>query len=74
VAVSAGGGAVKVKINGKQEILSIKINPDVVDLHDVAGLEEVVTLAVNNAIKDSQSMVQKAMSSITGGMNIPGLF
>lgn len=71
---SSGGGMIKIKITGKQQILSISINKECVDPHDVAGLEELVKTAVNQAIKESQDMVSAAMSKVTGGMNIPGLF
>lgn len=74
VEASAGGGMVKVKVNGKQQLLSISINKDCVDPNDVATLEELVFTAVNQAMKQSQEMVQQAMSKVTGGMNIPGLF
>lgn len=71
---SSGGGMVKVKVNGKQEVLSISINQECVDPSDVETLEELVLTAVNQAIKESNDMVSNAMSKITGGMNIPGLF
>lgn len=71
---SAGGGMIKIKINGKQEILEVKINPECVDPSDVEMLEELVKTAVNQATKESQDMVSTAMSKITGGMNIPGMF
>jgi DNA-binding YbaB/EbfC family protein len=71
---SAGGGMVKVKVNGKQQLLSISINKDCVDPNDVSTLEELVFTAVNQAMKESQDMVQQAMSKVTGGMNIPGMF
>jgi hypothetical protein len=74
VEASAGGGMVKVKVNGKQQLISISINKDCVDPNDVATLEELVFTAVNQAMKQSQDMVQQAMSKVTGGMNIPGLF
>jgi nucleoid-associated protein EbfC len=74
VEASAGGGMVKVKVNGKQQLLSISINKDCVDPNDVATLEELVFTAVNQAMKQSQDMVQQAMSKITGGMSIPGMF
>jgi nucleoid-associated protein EbfC len=72
--VSVGGGAMKVRISGKQEILSIKLAPDAVDPNDVATLEELVMTGINQAIKESQDMVSSAMSKITGGMNLPGMF
>lgn len=71
---SSGGGMVKVRVNGKQEILEIKINPECVDPSDVEGLEEIVLVGVNQAVKESQDMVSKAMSKVTGGLSIPGLF
>lgn len=74
VEAAAGGGMVKVKVNGKQQLLSISINKECVDPNDVATLEELVFTAVNQAMKQSQDMVQQAMSKVTGGMNIPGLF
>jgi DNA-binding YbaB/EbfC family protein len=74
VEASAGGGMVKVKVNGKQQLLSISIDKECVDPNDVATLEELVFTAVNQAMKQSQDMVQQAMSKVTGGMNIPGLF
>lgn len=74
VEASAGGGMVKVKVNGKQQLLSISIDKECVDPNDVATLEELVFTAVNQAMKESQDMVQQAMSKVTGGMNIPGMF
>lgn len=72
--VSSGGGAVKIKINGKQEILDLKLTPDCVDPEDIETLETLLTTAVNQAVKESQDMVSNAMSKVTGGINIPGLF
>lgn len=74
VETSAGGGAVKVKVNGKQELLSIKISKEAVDPNDVETLEELVFTAVNSAMKESQEMVSSAMSKVTGGLSIPGMF
>lgn len=74
VEATSGGGMVKVKVNGKQEILQISINKDCVDPGDVEMLEELVKTAVNQAVKTSQEMVSGAMSKVTGGINIPGLF
>ena len=74
VEAAAGGGMVKVKVNGKQQLLSISINKECVDPNDVETLEELVFTAVNQAMKQSQDMVQEAMSKVTGGMNIPGMF
>lgn len=74
VEASAGGGAVVVKVNGKQELLSIKISKEAVDPNDVETLETLVHTAVNQAMKQSQEMVTSAMSKITGGLNLPGMF
>ncbi len=71
---SSGGGMIKIKINGKQEILSLSINPECVDPNDVETLEELVQTSVNQAVKESQDMVSSAMSKVTGGLSIPGLF
>lgn len=74
IETSSGGGMIKIKINGKQEIMGITINKECVDPADVEMLEELVKTAVNQAVKESQDMVSNAMSKITGGINIPGLF
>lgn len=71
---SSGGGMIKIKMNGKQEISELKINPECVDATDIETLEELLQTAVNQAVKESQDMVQKAMSKVTGGINIPGMF
>ena len=72
--VAAGGGVVNVKINGKKEILSVKIEPEVVDPDDVETLEDLITAAVNEAIKKVEAASAEEMQKITGGMNIPGMF
>ena len=72
--VSSGGGAVQIKVNGKQEILEIKISKECIDPNDPEMLEELIKTAVNQAVKESQDMVSSAMSKVTGGLNIPGLF
>lgn len=72
--VSSGGGMVKLKINGKQEILELSINPDCVDPTDVEMLEEVIKTGVNQAVRESKEMVDSAMNKVSGGLNIPGLF
>jgi len=73
VEASAGGGAITAKVNGRQELLEIKIKPEVVDPEDVEMLEDLVMAVINEAIKKSQDMVSSEMSKITGGLNIPGL-
>ncbi|MBP8819345.1 MAG: YbaB/EbfC family nucleoid-associated protein [Syntrophomonadaceae bacterium] len=73
VETSAGGGAITVRVNGKQELLEIKISPEVVDPDDIEMLEDLVIAAVNEGIRQSQEMVSTEMAKITGGFNIPGL-
>ena len=65
---------VTVKVNGKQELIDLKINKECVDPEDVEMLEELVKTAVSAALKDSSDTVSKAMSKLTGGLNIPGMF
>ncbi|WP_432819198.1 YbaB/EbfC family nucleoid-associated protein [Trichloromonas sp.] len=74
VEATAGGGMVHAVVNGKQQLLSLKIEKSVVDPEDVEMLQDLVLAAVNEAIKKSQEMMQAEMGKITGGMNIPGLF
>lgn len=74
IETSSGGGMIKIKITGKQQITSISINKECVDPNDVASLEDLVKTAVNQAVKESQDMVSSAMSKVTGGLNIPGMF
>ncbi len=73
IEASSGGGAVTVRVNGKQELLSLKIAPEAVDPDDVELLEDMVMAAVNEANKQSREMVSSEMAKITGGLNIPGL-
>jgi DNA-binding YbaB/EbfC family protein len=73
VEATVGGGMVTVVVNGKQQLLSIKIQPEAVTPDDVEMLEDLILAAVNKALGDSQEMVKQAMSSLTGGLNIPGL-
>ena len=70
---SAGGGMVKVKANGKQDILEIKIDPEVVNPDDVEMLEDLVLSAVNQAREKAAELQAQSMSALTGGLNIPGL-
>ncbi len=74
VEASSGGGMVTAVVNGKQQLLDLKIDPTAVDPDDVEMLQDLVTAAVNEAIKKSQQMASEEMGKITGGMNIPGLF
>ena len=72
--VSAGGGVVSVKINGKREILAINIEPEVVDPDDIETLSDILIAAVNEAIKKVDEVSETEMSKITGQMNFPGIF
>ena len=72
--VAAGGGVINVKINGKKEILSVKIEPEVVDPDDVETLEDLIVAAMNEAIKKVESDSAAEMQKITGGMSLPGMF
>lgn len=74
VEATAGGGMVTARANGKQQLLDLKIEKDVVDPEDIEMLQDLVLAAVNEAIKKSQEMIQEEMSKVTGGMNIPGMF
>lgn len=72
--ISAGGGVVTLKINGKKEISDLVISPEVIDPDDAETLQDLVVAAVNEAIKRVESESAKAMESITGAMNLPGMF
>lgn len=71
---SSGGGMIEVTVDGKHTLKSIKINPDAVDPDDVEMLEDLITVAVNEAIGNSIKASEEEMGAITGGLNIPGLF
>ncbi len=73
VEAAAGGGMVVVVANGAMEILSIKIEKDVVNPEDIEMLQDLVVAAVNEALRRAQQMVSDDMGKVTGGMNIPGL-
>ena len=73
VETSSGGGMVTVTANGKQEIISINISPEIIDPSDVSMLQDLITAAVNTALKSSKDMMQEELSKITGGIKIPGL-
>ena len=76
--IQAGGGVVKVKINGKREILNIDIDPEIVDPDDIETLSDILVAAVNEAIKKVNSTTDEEMGKITGGMGmgmgLPGMF
>ena len=73
VEVSAAGGKVKVTANGAGEVLSIKIDKEIVDPNDVEFLEEAVLSGVQQAIEQGKALAQSEMSKITGGLGMPGL-
>ena len=74
VEASAGGGMVTVVVNGRQEVVSVRIEKEVVSPEDVELLQDLVAGAMNEAISRSRKMMADEMAKITGGMNLPGLF
>ena len=72
--ISAGGGVVGVKINGKKEVLSIDIKPEIVDPDDIETLSDILVAAVNEAIKRVEDTNNEEMAKLTGSLGIPGLF
>lgn len=74
IETSAGGGMVKIVMNGSHEVVSLKIDPEVVNPSDVEMLEDLVVAAVNEARARVDEMVKAEMSRITGGVPMPGLF
>lgn len=71
---SSGGGIVNVTVDGKHLIKSIKISPDAVDPEDPEMLEDLITVAVNEAISNAIRTAEEEMGAITGGLNLPGMF
>jgi DNA-binding YbaB/EbfC family protein len=69
---TAGGGMIKVVANGKQQIVSISMEKEVVDPEDVEMLQDLVLAAVNDALTKAQEMVSEEMGKLTGGLNLPG--
>ena len=74
VEATAGGGGVKVVVNGKREIVDMNIEEDAVDPEDVEMLEDLMIAAVNEAMRKVEDMMEEEMGKLTGGMNIPGMF
>lgn len=74
VEVTAGGGAVRIVMNGKQEVKEINIDPEVLNPEEVEMVQDLLIAALNEAVRKSQDMVSQEMSKITGGMKVPGLF
>ncbi|KQC06210.1 MAG: nucleoid-associated protein [Smithella sp. SDB] len=73
IEAQAGGGMVRVVVNGKFEIVSLKIEKEVVNPEDIEMLQDLIVAAVNEGIRKAQEMASSEMAKITGGLNIPGL-
>ena len=71
---TSGGGAVTATVDGKHLIKSIKIDPDIIDPDDAEMIEDLVTVAVNEAINNAIKTAEEEMGAITGGLNLPGMF
>ena len=74
IETSSGGGMVTIVANGKQEIVSVKIDPEVVNADDVEMLEDLILAAINDALYQAKQMVSGEMAKLTGGVSIPGMF
>lgn len=76
IEASSGGGMVTVQVNGRQEVLSILIEPDVVNTEDIDMLQDLIAAAVNEGIRKSKEIMEEEMKKLTGGLNLnlPGLF
>jgi len=70
---TSGGGLIEVTVDGKHKIKSLKIKPEAVDPDDAEMLEDLITVAVNEAIENAAKTAEQEMGAITGGLNIPGL-
>lgn len=73
VEASAGGGAVRVKVSGRLELLSVEIEPEAVDPGDVEMLQDLVMAAVNEGLRKAQELATAKMEKVTGGLSLPGL-
>jgi nucleoid-associated protein EbfC len=73
VETSAGGGMVKVVANGRQQLVSIQIEKEVVDPEDVEMLQDLILAAINDALNKAQEMTAEEMNKLTGGLNLPGM-
>lgn len=74
VSAQAGGGMVEAVVNGRQELVSLRIDPEVVVAEDVEMLQDLITAALNEALNRSRELMAAEMAKLTGGMQIPGLF
>ncbi len=73
ISSEVGGGMVKATVNGKQEVVSIQIEKEIIDPNDPVILQDLVISAVNKALRESREMVQAEMSRLTGGIKLPGM-
>ena len=73
VEASAGGGMVKVVVNGQQEILSMEIDPEVIDPDDIEMLQDLILAAVNDGLSRAKAMANEEMGKLTGGLNLPNI-
>ena len=73
IEATAGGGMVKVTANGNQEIVSIQIDPEVIDPDDIEMLQDLIMAAINDAIKRAKDMMNEEMGKLTKGLNLPGM-
>ncbi len=74
VEASSGGGMVTVKVSGRQQLLSVAIDPEIIKSGDVEMLQDLIMAAVNEGLRKSQELIAEEMKGMTGGLNIPGLF
>jgi len=70
---SAGGGVVTASVSGKQDLISVTIDPSAVDPDDVEMLQDLVVAAVNDALRSSKELAEQKMASVTGGLRLPGM-
>ncbi len=73
VEAASGGGMVRAVANGRQELLSVRIAPEIVSGDDIAMLEDLVCAAVNEALRSARALMQEEMTKLTGGIRIPGI-
>ena len=74
VSAQAGGGMVEATVNGRQELVSLKIDPEVANPDDLEMLQDLIVAAINEALNRAREMMAQEMSKLTGGMQIPGMF
>lgn len=73
VEASVGGGMIKAVANGRQELVSIKIDPEIIESRDIEILEDLIVAAINDVMKKSQELVSQEITKVSGGLKIPGL-